>query len=74
MEKIPVTKPGFDKMNAELKHLKSVESALRLSEQFRRPASMATCPRTQSTILPRKSSRSSRAASRNWRGSSRWPM
>uniref|UniRef100_UPI004048AF8B transcription elongation factor GreA n=1 Tax=Yoonia sp. TaxID=2212373 RepID=UPI004048AF8B len=25
MEKIPVTKPGFDKMNAELKHLKSVE-------------------------------------------------
>ena len=25
MEKIPVTKPGFDKMNTELKHLKSVE-------------------------------------------------
>lgn len=25
MEKIPVTKPGFDRMNAELKHLKSVE-------------------------------------------------
>ena len=25
MEKIPLTKPGYDKMNAELKHLKSVE-------------------------------------------------
>ncbi|MDG1864133.1 MAG: transcription elongation factor GreA [Yoonia sp.] len=25
MEKIPLTKPGFEKMNAELKHLKSVE-------------------------------------------------
>lgn len=25
MEKIPLTKPGFDRMNAELKHLKSVE-------------------------------------------------
>ena len=25
MEKIPLTKPGYDKMNEELKHLKSVE-------------------------------------------------
>lgn len=25
MEKIPLTKPGYDKMNVELKHLKSVE-------------------------------------------------
>ncbi|MDE0984059.1 MAG: transcription elongation factor GreA [Yoonia sp.] len=25
MEKIPLTKPGFDKLDAELKHLKSVE-------------------------------------------------
>ena len=25
MEKIPLTKPGFDKLEAELKHLKSVE-------------------------------------------------
>ncbi len=25
MEKIPLTKPGYDRMNAELKHLKSVE-------------------------------------------------
>ena len=25
MEKIPLTKPGYDKMNTELKHLKSVE-------------------------------------------------
>lgn len=25
MEKIPLTKPGYEKMNAELKHLKSVE-------------------------------------------------
>ena len=25
MEKIPLTKPGYDKLNAELKHLKSVE-------------------------------------------------
>lgn len=65
MEKIPMTRAGYDVLDEELRNLKSVERPAVIKAIAEAREHMAICPKTRN-ITPRGSARaSSRAGSRN---------
>jgi transcription elongation factor GreA len=72
MEKIPMTRAGFDALDAELKHLKSVErpAIIRAIAEAREHGDLSENAEYHAAA---KSRASSKAASRSLRASCRWP-
>ena len=66
MEKIPMTEGGFNRLEAELKQLRTHDRPA-VIRRLRKRGSMAICRRTRNTTRPVSARASSKAGSPSWR-------